>query len=100
VSGALAGHLSIFAFVQEVEITERLDVGRCREALLGVWRRAKRNKVFAKSRFIGLAVDGSTGCRRRQAVPSCLRRSWKNAQEQVVGYRRRRTRRRAHFWRP
>jgi hypothetical protein len=36
--------------------TERLDVGRCRQALLGVLRRAKRNKVFAKSRFIGLAV--------------------------------------------
>jgi len=28
--------------------TERLDVGRCREALLAVLRRAKRNKVFAK----------------------------------------------------
>jgi len=67
--------------------TERLDVGRCREALVGIVRRAKRNKVFAKSRFIGLAVDGSTGCRRRQAVPSCLCRSWKNAQEELVGYR-------------
>src|SRR5882762_3209867 len=67
--------------------TERLDVGRCREALLRVLRRAKRNKVFANSRFIGLAVDGSTGCRRRQAVPSRLCRSWKNAQEEVLGYR-------------
>jgi hypothetical protein len=67
--------------------TERLDVGRCRAALLGVLRRAKRNKVFAKSRFIGLAVDGSTGGRRRRAVPSCLCRSWKNAQEEVLGYR-------------
>jgi hypothetical protein len=41
----------------------------------------------AERRFIGLAVDGSTGCRRRQAVPSCLCRSWKNAQQELVGYR-------------
>ena len=28
-----------------------------------------------------------TGCRRRQAVPNCLCRSWKNTREEVVGYR-------------
>lgn len=67
--------------------TERLDAARCREALAGVVRRAKRNKAFAKSAFIGLAVDGSTGCRRQQERKSCLCRSWKNERKQVVGYR-------------
>jgi hypothetical protein len=67
--------------------TERLDVTRCREALVGVLRRAKRNKAFAGSRFIGLALDGSTGGRRRQQKESCLCRGWKNSQQKVVGYR-------------
>jgi Transposase DDE domain len=67
--------------------TERLDVGRCREALVGVLRRAKRNKAFARSAFIGLALDGSTGCRRQQEKESCLCRSWTNEKKQIVGYR-------------
>ncbi len=67
--------------------TERLDATRCREALAGVVRRAKRNKAFAGSAFIGLAVDGSTGCRRRQEKRPCLCRSWKNENKEVVGYR-------------
>jgi len=67
--------------------TERLDAARCREALAGVLRRAKRNKVFAKNAFIGLAVDGSTGCRRQLERKSCLCRSWKNKKEEIVGYR-------------
>jgi hypothetical protein len=67
--------------------TERLEAPRCREALTGVLRRVKRNKAFAGSAFIGLAVDGSTGCRRRQERRSCLCRSWKNQKEEVVGYR-------------
>jgi Transposase DDE domain len=67
--------------------TERLDAARCREALAGVLRRAKRNKAFAKNAFIGLAVDGSTGCRRQQEKESCLCRSWKNEKKQIVGYR-------------
>jgi len=67
--------------------TERLDATRCREALAGVLRRAKRNKAFARSAFIGLALDGSTGCRRQQDRRSCFCRSWKNEKKQIVGYR-------------
>jgi hypothetical protein len=67
--------------------TERLDAAPCREALAGVLRRAKRNKAFAGRPFIGLAVDGSTGCRRQQARKSCLCRGWKNKKKEVVGYR-------------
>jgi Transposase DDE domain len=67
--------------------TERLDAARCREALAGVLRRAKRNKAFAGNAFIGLAVDGSTGCRRQQERKSCLCRSWKNEKKQIMGYR-------------
>lgn len=67
--------------------TERLDATPCREALAGVLHRAKRNKAFAGSAFLGLAVDGSTGCRRRQERESCLCRSWKNDKKQIVGYR-------------
>jgi hypothetical protein len=61
--------------------TERLDAAPCREALAGVLRRAKRNKAFAGKAFIGLAVDGSTGCRRQQERKSCLCRGWKNKKE-------------------
>jgi hypothetical protein len=67
--------------------TERLDAAPCREALAGVLRRAKRNKAFAGRAFIGLAVDGSTGCRRQQEKKSCLCRGWKNKKKEVVGYR-------------
>jgi hypothetical protein len=67
--------------------TERLDVAQCREALAGVLRRAKRNKAFAQSAFIGLALDGSTGCRRRLPRKSCWCRSWKNEKKEVAGYR-------------
>jgi hypothetical protein len=67
--------------------TERLEATRCREALAGVLHRAKRNKAFAKNAFIGLAVDGSTGCRCQQNRTSCLCRSWKNEKKQIVGYR-------------
>ena len=48
--------------------------------------RAKRNKAFDGSRFIGLAVDGTTVGRRRK--PSCpLCRGSRNAAGEVVGYR-------------
>ena len=39
--------------------TERLDPGPTRRALVQAVRRAKRNKAFAGSRFIGLALDGT-----------------------------------------
>ena len=39
--------------------TERLAVGPMRQALAGVVRRAKRNKAFDHTRWIGLAIDGT-----------------------------------------
>jgi len=48
--------------------TERLDVGRCREALLAVLRRAKRNKVFTKSRFIAVVLLSVVGTGLSQPV--------------------------------
>ena len=43
--------------------TERLDPEPTRLALARVCRRAKRNKAFDHCRYIGLALDGSTGGR-------------------------------------
>jgi len=66
--------------------TERLGVERLREALAEVRRRARRNKVFEGARFIGLAVDGTTGGRRRKSsCPLC--QGHRNAAREVVGYR-------------
>jgi hypothetical protein len=66
--------------------TERLKPTPTREALAAVVRRAKRNKAFEGCRFVGLAVDGTTGGRRRQS--SCrLCRPYRNAARQIVGYR-------------
>jgi hypothetical protein len=42
---------------------ERLDPGPTRIALATACRRAKRNKAFDHCRYIGLALDGSTGGR-------------------------------------
>lgn len=54
--------------------TERLDVGRIRHALGVAIRRAKRNKAFDDTRFVGLALDG-TGvarcCASRKECPWC-----------------------------
>jgi hypothetical protein len=49
--------------------TERLDPERTRGALAGMLRRAKRNKAFEGSTWIGLAVDGSGAG--RSAKPGC-----------------------------
>lgn len=67
--------------------TERLDVTRCRAALVEVIQRAKRNKAFSGSRFIGLAVDGSTGgWRRKASCPLC--RGRQNERGEIIdGYR-------------
>ncbi|HLF93061.1 MAG TPA: transposase [Planctomycetota bacterium] len=46
--------------------TERLDPAPSRRALSSVLQRAKRNKAFDKSRFIGLALDGTTAARCRE----------------------------------
>ena len=47
--------------------TERLDPQRTRAALVGLARRAKRNKAFDTHRFLGLAVDGTGACRSHKA---------------------------------
>jgi Transposase DDE domain len=66
--------------------TERLDPGPTRQALIDVVRRAKRNKAFENSRFIGLAIDGTTvGRCRESACDWC--RPYRNAQQRIVGYR-------------
>lgn len=64
--------------------TERLDPGPTRTALGATVRRAKRNKAFSASRWIGVAVDGTgaghgqAGCRLCHPV--------RDGQGQVLGY--------------
>ena len=65
--------------------TERLDPAVTRGAAVAALQRAKRNKAFQDSRFIGLAIDGTTaghsvqhGCR--------MCRPQRNAQGEVIGY--------------
>jgi len=66
--------------------TERLNPASTRAALAATLRRAKRNKAFDDSRFIGLAVDGTTAGRTSAAAcPLC--RPWRNAAGQVAGCR-------------
>lgn len=66
--------------------TERLDPGPTRRAAVEVVRQAKRNKAFQNSTFVGLALDGTTvgRCREKQCS---LCRPWRNAEQQIVGYR-------------
>ena len=66
--------------------TERLDADATRQAAAQVVRRAKRNKAFDDSAFIGLAIDGTTSGRcRRQACERC--RPFRNQRKEIVGYR-------------
>ncbi len=65
--------------------TERLDVSAMRRALAGALKRAKRNKAFENSRFVGLALDG-TGTGRCQAVGCRLCRPIWHAERGVVGH--------------
>jgi hypothetical protein len=51
--------------------TERLDPAVTRDALITALRQAKRNKAFDNSRWIGLAVDGTTVGRRSSTTPTC-----------------------------
>jgi hypothetical protein len=54
--------------------------------LAAVLHRAKRNKAFEDCRFVGLALDGTTGGRRRkQGCPLC--RAHRNAKKEITGYR-------------
>jgi len=66
--------------------TEKLDPERTREAIANILRKAKRNKAFAGSRFIGIAVDG-TGAGRRKDRPCSLCRPIHDADKNIVGYR-------------
>lgn len=66
--------------------TERLDPTGTRAALARVLRQAKRNKAFATSGSIGLAVDGTTvGRCTSWGCPLC--RPYRNADQEIVGYR-------------
>ena len=51
--------------------TERLDPAVTRRALTSAIRQAKRNKAFDDSRFLGLAVDGTTVGRRGPQSHPC-----------------------------
>ncbi len=66
--------------------TERLNPTSTRAALAATLRQAKRNKAFDDSRFIGLAIDGTTVGRTRKS--SCtLCRPFRNQARQIIGYR-------------
>jgi len=64
--------------------TERLDACAMRGALARVVRRAKRNKAFDTTRWIGLALDG-TGAGAAAASACRLCHPVRNAAGQVVG---------------
>lgn len=66
--------------------SERADPAATRQALTGLLRRAKRNKVFQDSPRIGLAIDGTTVGRCGQAKCRWCR-PYHNAQKQIAGYR-------------
>jgi hypothetical protein len=66
--------------------TERLDPEPTRQALVKALVQAKRNKTFDSSRFIGIAIDGTTTA--RCAAEACsLCRPYKNSTGEIVGYR-------------
>lgn len=66
--------------------TERLDPAPTRQALVQVVRRAKRNKAFEASRFIGLAVDG-TGAGRSEQARCALCHPVRDPQHHILGHR-------------
>jgi hypothetical protein len=66
--------------------TERLDAEETRRAAARVVARAKRNKAFDDTAFIGLAIDGTTSGRcQSQGCPLC--RPFRNHKKEIVGYR-------------
>lgn len=65
--------------------TERLAAAPMRAALAGVVRRAKRNKAFENSRWIGLALDG-TGAGGSAACHCALCHPITNADGAVIGH--------------
>lgn len=64
--------------------TERLDPGPTRAALARVVQRAKRNKAFDDSRWIGVAIDG-TGAGHSQVAHCALCHPLRAADARVVG---------------
>ena len=65
--------------------TERLDPAVTRGALIAALHRAKRNKAFQNSRFIGLAIDGTTaGHSVQRSCEMC--RPQRNAKGEGIGY--------------
>ena len=65
--------------------TERLDPAVTRMALIDTLHRAKRNKAFQDSRFIGLAIDGTTaGHSTERSCSMC--RPQHDTNRQVIGY--------------
>src|SRR6202007_860778 len=66
--------------------TARLEPAPTRVALAAVLHRAKRNKAFEDCRFVGLALDGTTGgARGKKGGPLC--RPHRNAKKEITGYR-------------
>jgi hypothetical protein len=65
--------------------TERLDPALTRTALAATLHKAKRNKAFDGSRFIGLVVDG-TGAGRSRVGGCDFCRPFHNARKEVAGY--------------
>jgi hypothetical protein len=64
---------------------DALDPAVTRAALIGVLHRAKRNKAFQDSRFVGLAIDGTTaGHSIHRGCEFC--RPQHNAKKEVIGY--------------
>lgn len=66
--------------------TARLDPAPTRQALAQVVRRAKRNKAFENSRFIGLALDG-TGAGRSEQAHCALCHPIRDAAHHIIGHR-------------
>lgn len=65
--------------------TERLSVERLRQTTVGVVRKAKRNKAFQDSRWIGLAFDGSgVGRSTTKRCEGC--RPVRNKEKEITGY--------------
>ncbi len=65
--------------------TERLDPDPSRAALVRAVRQAKRNKAFAASPYIGLAIDGTTAG--RCATAACALCRPDNVAQETTSYR-------------
>jgi Transposase DDE domain len=85
-AGSAAGVNRSFGDDTLAYFTERLDPTLTRVAMAATIRKAKRNKAFDGSRFIGLVVDG-TGAGRRRAQGCRFCRPIRKKNNEVVGYR-------------